>query len=63
MTSLFFSQLGPDQEVGGVDETKVSCILCHQDVQLILAYSWARLAILAAGKGRGEMHFLFLHFH
>ena len=33
---------------------KVSCILRHQGIQLILAYSWARLAILVAGKGRGE---------
>ena len=33
---------------------KVSCILHHRGVQLILAYSWARPAILVAGKGRGE---------
>ena len=33
---------------------KVSCILRHWCVQLILAYSWARPAILVAGKGRGE---------
>ena len=33
---------------------KVSCILRHRGVQLILAYSWARIAILVAGKGRGE---------
>ena len=48
--------------LGGV---KVSCILCHQSVQLILAYSWARPAILVAGKGRGGMFLclLFLHFH
>ena len=38
---------------------KVSCILFHQGVQLILASSWARPAILVAGKGRGGM-FLFL---
>ena len=33
--------------------------------QLILAYSWARPAILVAGKGRGGMFLflLFLHFH
>ena len=31
-------------------------------IQLTLAYSWARGAILVAGKGRGVM-FLFLHFH
>ena len=33
---------------------KVSCILRHRGVQLILAYSWARPAILVIGKGRGE---------
>ena len=27
------------------------CILHHQGVQLILAYSWARPAIVATGKG------------
>ena len=40
-------------------------IFRHRGVQLILAYSWARPAVLAAGKGRGGM-FLFLlllHFH
>ena len=36
---------------------KVSCILCHQGVQLILAYSWARPAILVAGKGREVIYF------
>ena len=40
---------------------KVLCILCHLDVQLILAYNWARPAIFVAGKGRGGM-FLFLLF-
>ena len=39
---------------------KVSYILRHRDVQLILAYRWARPAILAAGKGRGGCYFLFL---
>ena len=34
---------------------KVSCIFHHRGVQLRLAYSWARPAILVAGKGRGEM--------
>ena len=29
--------------------------LCHWGVQLILAYRWARPAILVAGKGRGGM--------
>ena len=40
---------------------KVPCIVCHRGVQLILAYSWAKPAILIAGKGRGGM-FLFLQF-
>ena len=41
------------------------CILHHWGVQLILAYSWARPAILVVGKGRGGMFLflLFLHFH
>ena len=38
---------------------KVSCIFRHRGVQLILAFSLARPAILVAGKGRGGM-FLFL---
>ena len=40
---------------------KVLCILRHCGAQLILAYSWARPAILVAGKDRGGM-FLFLLF-
>ena len=37
----------------------------HRGVQLILTYSWARPAILVAGKGRGEyfLFLLFLYFH
>ena len=44
---------------------KVSCILRQRSVQLILAYSWARPAILVAGKGRWGifLFLLFLHFH
>ena len=44
---------------------KVLCILHHWGVQLILAHSWARPAILVVGKGRGGMFLflLFLHFH
>ena len=44
---------------------KVLCILYHWGVQLILAYSWARPAILVVGKGRGGMFLFlpFLHFH
>ena len=43
----------------------VMCVLCHRGVQLILAYSWARPAILVVGKGRGGMFLflLFLPFH
>ena len=53
--------------LGGV---KVSCILRHRGVWLILAYSWARPAILVAVKGRGgnvfissisSLSFLFLY--
>ena len=40
----------------------MSCILCHQGGQLILAYSWARLAILVAGKDRGECLYFFCFF-
>ena len=36
---------------GGV---KASCILRHRGVQLILACSWARPAILVAGKVEGD---------
>ena len=53
---------GGDGGGGWSGGAKVSCILGHWGVQLILAYSWARPAILVAGKGRGGM-FLFLHFH
>ena len=37
---------------------KVLCILRHWGIQLILAYSWARPAILVAGKGRGGNVFI-----
>ena len=36
---------------------KVSGILCHWGLQLLLAYSWARSAILVAGKGRRGMFY------
>ena len=50
---------------GWLGGAKVLCILHHWGVQLILAYSWARPAILVVGKGRGGMFLflLFLHFH
>ena len=41
---------------------KVSCILRHRGVQLILAYSRTRLAILVAGKGRGDCFYFFCFF-
>ena len=53
---------GPDTVrcMGWSGGAKVS-ILRPRGVQLILAYSWARPAILVAGKGSGGM-FLFLLF-
>ena len=50
---------------GWLGEAKVSCILRHWGVHLLFAYSWARPAVLEAGKGRGGMFLflLFLHFH
>ena len=43
----------------------MSCILRHWGIHLILVYSWARPAVLAAGKDRRGMFLflLFLHFH
>ena len=41
---------------------KVSRILRHRGGLLILAYSWARLAILVPGKGRGECFYFFCFF-
>ena len=43
---------------GWLGEAKVSCILRYRGVQLKLAYSWARPAVLAEGKGRGENVFI-----
>ena len=40
-------------------EPKVSCNLRHRGVQLRLAFSWTRHAILAAGKGRGGCFYFF----
>ena len=48
--------------VGWLGGAKVSCILCHRGVQLILANSWARPAILVAGKGRGGCFYFFCFF-
>ena len=59
-----FSHLAEDclvcWEWSGV--AKVTCILCHRGIQLILANSWARLAILVAGRGRGECFYFFCFF-
>ena len=41
---------------GWLGMAKVSCILCHRGIQLILACSWARSAILIADKDRGGIH-------
>ena len=43
----------PGHQQGWLGGAKVSFILRHQGIQLILAYSWARPAVLVAGKGRG----------
>ena len=48
--------------LGWLSEAKVSCIVHHWSVQLILAYSWARPTVLVAGKGRGGMVFFFFDF-
>ena len=71
--SLYSGSEDPDQSVhqlwyilrGWLGVAKVSCILRHLGVQLILAYSWTRPAILVAGKGRRGifLFLLFLHFH
>ena len=48
---------------GVVGEAKVSCSFCHSGGQLVLAYSWARSTVLAAGRGRGGMLLFLLFFH
>ena len=72
----FYSSVCSDEINGQVLDMKVSnaCpfvgqfrvrLLHQRGIQLILAYSWTRPAILVAGKGRGGMFLflLFLHFH
>ena len=60
---LPFSGRGHKMTLGWSGVVKVSCILRHWGVQLILAYSWARLAILVAGNGSGEcFYFFFFYF-
>ena len=46
---VFENYWATSSEKGMFGDTKVSCILRHQDVQLILTYSWAKPAILVAG--------------
>ena len=48
--------------LGMVGVAKVLCILRRRGVQLILAYSWARPAILVAGKGIGGIVYFFCFF-
>ena len=48
--------------VGWSGGERVSCILRHRGIQLILAYHWAKPAILVAGKGRGGMFLFFCFF-
>ena len=59
--------VGAGREGAWSGGAKVSCILRHWGVQLILVYSWARLGILVADISRGEcfyflslLSFLFL---
>ena len=59
--ALFVKESSLNPLWGWSGGAKVLCILYHWGVQLILAYSWARPAILVVGKGRGGM-FLFLPF-
>ena len=59
---LFTERNNPFQShllLGWSGGAKVSSILRRRGVQLILAYNWARPAILVAGKGRGGMFFIF----
>ena len=59
---VYDDQLSFSQNWGWLGVAKVLCILCHWGFQLILAYSWARPAILVAGKGRGGMFYFFCFF-
>ena len=47
---------------GWLGEARVSCILRQRGVQLRLAHSWTRPAILVAGKDRGVIFFYFFCF-
>ena len=52
----------PNVSWGVVGMGKVSCILRHRGVQMLLAYSWARPTILEAGKCRDRMFFILFFF-
>ena len=47
---FFWHEAAHIESAGWLDMAKVSCILRDRGVQLMLAYSWARPAILVAGK-------------
>ena len=54
--------VSPHKQGGWSGVAKVSCILCHLGVQLILVYSSARLVILVAGRDRGQCFYFFYFF-
>ena len=64
-----YPKLSSEQPEPLMNPPNVLCILRQRGVQLRLAYSWARSAILVAGKGRGGgggglfLFLLFLHFY
>ena len=64
LSCITLSPFSSIASLGWSGGAKVLCILHHRGVQLILAYNWARPAILVVGKGRGGMFLflLFLHF-
>ena len=47
--------LGPYQVWGWLGVEEMSYTLSHRGIQLILAYNWARPAILVAGRGWGHI--------
>ena len=66
MCDFHFSHLKNTHSVKGWSGVaKVSCILRHWGIQLIFAHSWARPAIIVAGKCKAEIFIflMFLHFH
>ena len=59
---ITFSDVNLHDRVGWSGVANVLCILRHRGVQLRLAYSWARPAILVAGIGVEGECFYFFHF-